>query len=131
MEVLLAILVGVLYTAGVYMLLRRSILKFIIGIIFMSNATNLLVFLAAGIIPGQPVFIEAEQTPTNSLADPLPQALVLTAIVIGFALLCFALLLAAKVSKMHGHTDVSKYRDSEPASPVNKQDNKPTIVELE
>ncbi|HNQ38052.1 MAG TPA: NADH-quinone oxidoreductase subunit K, partial [Prolixibacteraceae bacterium] len=45
MEIVLALLVGILYTAGVYMLLRRSILKFIIGVIYLSNATNLLVFL--------------------------------------------------------------------------------------
>ena len=71
MEIILAILVGVLYTAGVYMLLRRSILKFIIGIIFLSNATNLLVFLSAGIVPGDPAFIDATGTMTNNLADPL------------------------------------------------------------
>ena len=47
MEIILAIFVGILYAAGVYLLLRRSILKFIIGILFFSNATNLLVFLSA------------------------------------------------------------------------------------
>ncbi len=91
MEFMLAILVGVLYTAGVYMLLRRSILKFIIGIIFLSNATNLLVFLAAGIIPGEPVFIDEAGTVANNLADPLPQALVLTAVVIGFGIVVYLL----------------------------------------
>ncbi len=91
MEIILAILVGVLYTAGVYMLLRRSILKFIIGIIFLSNATNLLVFLSAGIVPGEPVFIDATGTMTYNLADPLPQALVLTAVVIGFGIVVYLL----------------------------------------
>ena len=91
MEVLLAILVGVLYTAGVYMLLRRSILKFILGIIFLSNATNLLVFLSAGIVPGEPVFIDETGDVANKLADPLPQALVLTAVVIGFGIVVYLL----------------------------------------
>ena len=91
MEILLAILVGVLYTAGVYMLLRRSILKFIIGILFLSNATNLLLFLAAGIVPGEPVFIDEADTLTENLADPLPQALVLTAVVIGFGIVVYLL----------------------------------------
>lgn len=91
MEVLLAILVGILYTAGVYMLLRRSILKFIIGVIFLSNATNLLVFLAAGIVPGQPVFLDEAGSATKQLADPLPQALVLTAVVIGFGIVVYLL----------------------------------------
>ena len=91
MEVLLATLVGVLYTAGVYMLLRRSILKFIIGIIFLSNATNLLVFLSAGLVPGKPVFIDPGGSGTQNVADPLPQALVLTAVVIGFGIVVYLL----------------------------------------
>lgn len=99
MEVLLAILVGVLYTAAVYMLLRRSILKFIIGIIFFSNATNLLVFLAAGLVPGQPAFVESGSSSTGHLADPLPQALVLTAVVIGFGIVVY--LLAVKYRLFH------------------------------
>ena len=84
MEIMLAILTGVLYTAGVYMLLRRSILKFIIGIIFMSNATNILVFLAAGVVRGNPAFVNETIADTKPVADPLPQAHVLTAIVIGY-----------------------------------------------
>lgn len=91
MDVLLAILVGVLYTAGVYMLLRRSILKFIIGIIFLSNATNLLVFLAAGLVPGKPAFIDPSGTVPGGLSDPLPQALVLTAVVIGLGIVVYLL----------------------------------------
>ena len=78
MEILLALLIGLLYAAGIYLILRRSILKFIIGIIILSNATNLLVFLSAGIIPGSPAFTAAAGN-QNIQADPLPQALVLTA----------------------------------------------------
>jgi multicomponent Na+:H+ antiporter subunit C len=99
MEFLLAILVGVLYTAGVYMLLRRSLLKFIIGIIFLSNATNLLVFLAAGLVPGEPAFLEHGTASSRNLADPLPQALVLTAVVIGFGIVVY--LLAVKFRLFH------------------------------
>lgn len=91
MDVLLAILVGVLYTAGVYMLLRRSILKFIIGIIFLSNATNLLVFLSAGLVAGKPAFIDHSGTASSGLSDPLPQALVLTAVVIGLGIVVYLL----------------------------------------
>ena len=86
MEILLAFLVGVLYTAAVYMLLRRSIVKFIIGIIFMSNATNLLVFLSAGLVQGSPAFVNETTIDTSHMADPTPQALVLTAIVIGLGM---------------------------------------------
>jgi multicomponent Na+:H+ antiporter subunit C len=113
MEVVLAILVGVLYTAGVYMLLRRSILKFIIGIIFMSNATNLLVFLSAGIVPGNPAFVGGEVTDYSQLADPLPQALVLTAIVIGLGMVVFILALKYKFFEVTGTDDLDQLKQTD------------------
>jgi multicomponent Na+:H+ antiporter subunit C len=113
MEVILAILVGVLYTAGVYMLLRRSILKFIIGIIFMSNATNLLVFLSAGLIPGNPAFVDGTTTSTAHLADPLPQALVLTAIVIGLGMVVFILALKYKFFEVTGTDDLDQLKQTD------------------
>ena len=112
MDVILAILVGVLYTAGVYMLLRRSILKFIIGIIFMSNATNLLVFLSAGLIPGSPAFVDGTTT-TAHLADPLPQALVLTAIVIGLGMVVFILALKYKFFEVTGTDDLDQLKQTD------------------
>ena len=96
MEILLSALTGLLYAGGVYLILRRSILKFVIGIIFLSNATNLLVFLSAGIVPGKPAFIDELEANSNALADPLPQALVLTAIVIGFGIVIYTLALKSK-----------------------------------
>lgn len=113
MEVVLAILVGVLYTAGVYMLLRRSILKFIIGIIFMSNATNLLVFLSAGIVPGNPSFVGGKATDYSQLADPLPQALVLTAIVIGLGMVVFILALKYKFFEVTGTDDLDQLKQTD------------------
>jgi multicomponent Na+:H+ antiporter subunit C len=113
MEIILAILVGVLYTAGVYMLLRRSILKFIIGIIYISNATNLLVFLSAGIIPGNPPFIESAGTTVETLADPLPQALVLTAIVIGLGMVVFILALKYKFFEVTGSDDLDQLKQTD------------------
>ena len=113
MEIVLAILVGVLYTAGVYMLLRRSILKFIIGIIFMSNATNLLVFLSAGIVPGNPAFVGGETTDYSQLADPLPQALVLTAIVIGLGMVVFILALKYKFFEVTGTDDLDQLKQTD------------------
>ncbi len=109
MEIILAILVGVLYTAGVYMMLRRSILKFIIGLIFMSNATNLLVFLSAGIVPGNPAFVDSEN-PGGAVADPLPQALVLTAIVIGLGIVVFSLALKYKFFEVTGTDDLDQLK---------------------
>jgi len=112
MEIVLAILTGILYTAGAYMILRRSILKFIIGIIFLSNATNLLVFISAGIIAGSPVFVQ-HSTNKNPLADPLPQALVLTAIVIGFGIVVFTLALKYKYFSATGTDDLDQLKKTD------------------
>ena len=113
MEIILAIVVGGLYTAGVYLMLRRSILKFIIGLIFMSNATNLLVFLSAGLVPGSPAFVEAGQKQAGNLADPLPQALVLTAIVIGLGIVVFTLALKYKFFEMTGTDDLDQLKKTD------------------
>jgi multicomponent Na+:H+ antiporter subunit C len=109
MEIVLAIVVGVLYAAGVYMLLRRSLLKFIIGIIFLSNATNLLVFLAAGIVPGNPPFVAGDLA-AREIPDPLPQALVLTAVVIGLGIITFTLALKYKFFSLTGSDDLDELK---------------------
>ena len=116
MEILIAILVGVLYAAGVYMLLRRSIVKFIIGINFLSNATNLLVFLSAGLVQGKPAFVNSTTVDASQLADPTPQALVLTAIVIGLGMVVFILALKYKYFEITGTDDLDqlKQTDSHP-----------------
>lgn len=113
MEIILAILVGVLYTAGVYMVLRRSILKFIIGLIFLSNATNLLVFISSGIVAGEPAFVGGESGNTSALSDPLPQALVLTAIVIGFGIVVFTLALKYKFFEATGTDDLDQLKQTD------------------
>jgi multicomponent Na+:H+ antiporter subunit C len=113
MEILLAVLVGVLYAAGVYMLLRRSIVKFIIGIIFMSNATNLLVFLSAGLVQGSPAFVNETTVDTSHMADPTPQALVLTAIVIGLGMVVFILALKYKYFEIAGTDDLDQLKQTD------------------
>jgi multicomponent Na+:H+ antiporter subunit C len=113
MEIILAILVGVLYTAGVYMVLRRSILKFIIGLIFLSNATNLLVFISSGIVAGEPAFAGAEAVDVKAISDPLPQALVLTAIVIGFGIVVFTLALKYKFYEATGTDDLDQLKKTD------------------
>lgn len=113
MEILLAILTGFLFAVGVYMILRRSILKFIIGIIFMSNATNLLVFLSAGIVPGKPAFIDEAFNKQTFETDPLPQALVLTAIVIGFGIVVFTLALKYKFFQVSGTDDLDQLKKTD------------------
>lgn len=104
MEIILSLLTGVLFGTGVYFLLRRSIVKLILGIIFLSNATNLLLFLAGGLTLKKPSFLK--EAGTTEVADPLPQALVLTAIVIGFGVIAFTLVLKYKFHQSTGTVDI-------------------------
>lgn len=94
MELLLAIMIGSLYASGVYMLLRRSMVKMIIGLILLGNGVNLLIFLLGGIAKGRPPLLASK---LDHFADPVPQALILTAIVISFGLQAFAIVLIQKV----------------------------------
>ncbi len=107
MELLLALASGVLYAAGIYLMLRRRLAQLIIGIGLLSNGTNLLIFTAGGLTRGRPPVIpEGADALVPPYADPVPQALVLTAIVIGFGLLAFSLVLAHRVHDTVGTDDV-------------------------
>ncbi len=107
MEVLLALTSGVLYAAGLYLMLRRRLAQLIIGIGLLSNGTNLLIFTAGGITRSRPPVVpDGAQVLVEPYADPVPQALVLTAIVIGFGLLAFSLVLAHRVHETVGTDDV-------------------------
>ena len=94
MEIVVASTVGVLTAGGVYLLLRLRTFPVILGLALLSYAVNLFLFAMGRLTIGQPAVISADAV---SHADPLPQALVLTAIVISFALLCFALVLGARL----------------------------------
>ena len=107
MELLLALASGVLYAAGIYLMLRRRLAQLIIGIGLLSNGTNLLIFTAGGLTRGRPPVVpDGAQSLVEPYADPVPQALVLTAIVIGFGLLAFLLVLAHRVHATVGTDDV-------------------------
>lgn len=107
MEVLLALASGVLYAAGIYLLLRRRLAQLIIGMGLLSNGTNLLIFTAGGLTRARPPVVPAGADALAApYADPVPQALVLTAIVIGFGLLAFSLVLAHRVHATVGTDDV-------------------------
>jgi multicomponent Na+:H+ antiporter subunit C len=114
MELILSIVIGVMFAAGVYMLLRRSIVKLILGIIFLGNGANLLILLAGGLTPGAPAFIEkGSVVASTNVADPLPQALILTAIVIGFGITAFALALMYRFYQISGTDDVDQVTEDE------------------
>jgi multicomponent Na+:H+ antiporter subunit C len=86
--VVLPIVIGGLYAAGVYLLLDRSLTRVLLGFLLLGNATNLLL-LSAGGPAGEPPFVGSAEP--ERMSDPLPQALVLTAIVITFGVSAFVL----------------------------------------
>ena len=114
MEIVLAFVIGGLYAAGIYLMLRRSMPKLVMGLIFLSNATNLLIFVAAGLTRGKPALVAPGETSLGQPhADPLPQALVLTAIVIGFGVLAFFLTLLRQAYRKLGVEDLDALRGNE------------------
>ncbi len=110
----MALVVGALFGASVYMMLRRSIVKLVIGLILLSNAANLLIFTVSGLTRGAPPLIpEGMQMPDGAWADPLPQALILTAIVIGFGVLAFAVVLIHRAYEVVGEDDLDQMRSTD------------------
>ncbi|MCQ3930875.1 MAG: Na+/H+ antiporter subunit C [Chloroflexi bacterium] len=94
MEVVLAIVIGVLYATGVYMILRRSLVKLILGLVLLGHASNLFIFTVGRLTRSAPPIIpEGDKVLLPPYSDPLPQALILTAIVIGFGVQAFAIVL--------------------------------------
>ena len=87
MEFAIASAIGVLSAAGVYLLLRARTFDVILGLTLLSYATNLLIFSSGRLVMGKPPVLRALVEPIrDNYTDPLPQALVLTAIVINFAM---------------------------------------------
>jgi len=132
MNLLLIIAISVSVSAGVLLLLSRDVFRVVVGLAILGSAANLIVFLSGR--PGTllPPVIEAGASAlADNAANPLPQALVLTAIVIGFALLAFAMVLAARVSQEQSNADVATYQASEPATDPSAEDpDKPAVMEM-
>jgi multicomponent Na+:H+ antiporter subunit C len=115
MEIVLAVMTGLLYAAGIFMILRRSLVKLIIGLIFLGNGANLLIFLLGRIVKGHPPIIADEaKALTGIFADPVPQALILTAIVISFGLQSFAIILIKRAYKVAETDDLDEINSIDP-----------------
>jgi multicomponent Na+:H+ antiporter subunit C len=109
MELLLVMMIGILYGAGIFMMLRRSMVKLLIGLILLANGANMLIFLLGDITKGKPPVIPDETNVFIDLyADPIPQALILTAIVISFGLQSFSIILLKRVYIVTGSDDLDE-----------------------
>jgi len=117
MEIILAVVIGVLYAAGFYLLMRRSMVKLILGLVLLGQATNLLIFTLGGLVRGRAPIIGPEATQLAApYADPVPQALILTAIVIGFGVQAFALVLLKRTYRAVGTDDMDAMRATDQLS---------------
>ncbi len=114
MHLLLAILSGALFAAGVWLILRRSLARLLLGLILLSNAANLIILTAGGLQPDAPAIIGDDTKVLDAAAaDPLPQALILTAIVISFGLFAFFLVLIKRAHQETGTDDIDAMSEVE------------------
>ncbi|MDY7230798.1 Na+/H+ antiporter subunit C [Hyalangium rubrum] len=108
MEVVLAIAIGVLTGSGVWLLLRPRTFQLVVGLSLLSYAVNLFIFSIGGLaIDKEPILVEGVPQDLSHYTDPVPQALVLTAIVIGFAMtaLLLVVILASRGMAGTDHVD--------------------------
>ena len=103
-NVTLAIVAGVLIAAGVYLLTERSLTRILVGVLVMSNGVNILFLIAAG-RAGDPPLLGLFNPDT--MADPLPMAMVLTAIVITMAISAFVITMAYRSFQLDGNDEVT------------------------
>jgi multicomponent Na+:H+ antiporter subunit C len=96
-EVLLCWLVGLLFAVSIYLLLHQNLVRVLFGIMLIGSSINLLIFTVGRLTQGTPAFLNMhEWVPSQLLANALPQALILTAIVIGFGVVSYSLILIIK-----------------------------------
>lgn len=112
MQIETALLVGVLFGCATYLILQRSFVKILFGFVVLSNAANLVVLGMSGRPDGRTAPIVLN--PAAAHADPLPQALILTAIVIGFGMIAYLVLLLYRLFLDHKTTNAAElYADDE------------------
>lgn len=115
MEAILAVVSGGIFASALYLMLSRNILRFVFGLGLMTNAVNLLIFTVGRPTRAEPPLIPVGATvPEPGVANALPQALILTAIVIGFGLLAFAAVLVYRNFEELDTMDPDAIRIAEP-----------------
>lgn len=115
MDYIMAMLVGVFVAVGIYLLLSRSVIRMLIGMTIFGNGVNLLIFTAGRLTREvAPIVPPGLETASGPIANPLPQALILTAIVIGFSMFSFLLVLAFRAYRTLDADDTDTMRLAEP-----------------
>ena len=118
MEALMSILIGIFFVVSIYLMLSKHIIRILLGVAILGNAVNLLIFTTGRIVQAVPPIVpEGHDVPQTITANPLPQALILTAIVISFSFFAFLLVLAYRAYQELGTDDTDEMRIAEPENP--------------
>jgi multicomponent Na+:H+ antiporter subunit C len=110
----LALLMGSLFSAGGYLLLSRSLVRVVMGVVLLGHAANLLLLQSGGRAGKPPVSGEGGY---DTVADPLPHAMALTAIVITFAVTALLLALVHRSNEVNGNDDVPMHSGPDEEDP--------------
>lgn len=115
MLLFVCVAIGILVSISIYLLLSSNLLRWLLGIVILSSSVNLIILIAGRLQSKSPPFIQADKVLlTHPVANPLPQALILTAIVIGFGLLIFALILIRQIWLSNDNVDSNNLTLAEP-----------------
>ncbi len=117
-QFVLALVLGLLFAIGTFLVLRRDVVRVVWGITIITQATNIYLVTMGGISGSVPILAHGASADPATVANPLVQALVLTAIVIGFGTTAFALVLTYRVYEEHGTIDLSELGEVPPESGV-------------
>ena len=116
MEPAFALAFGVLVAVAAYLILSRNVLRVVLGLLVLSNAANLSLFVAGRMPSAVPPLVPVGDTTISVSAHPLPQALILTAIVISFSLAAFTIALFEAAHRRLGTVDSDEMRVAEPTT---------------
>lgn len=105
---------GVMVAVATYLLMSRNALRIVLGLLVLGNAANLSIFVAGRLGSRLPPIVPDGETFVAGVANPLPQALILTAIVISFALVTFTVVLFESAHRRLGTLDADAMREAEP-----------------
>ena len=115
MEPVFALVFGVLVAVAAYLLMSRNLLRMVLGLLVLGNAANLSLFVAGRMGDRTPPLVAVGESAIAASANPLPQALILTAIVISFSLVAFTAVLFESAHQRLQTLDTDKMRAAEPA----------------
>ncbi|MEQ8549982.1 MAG: NADH-quinone oxidoreductase subunit K [Cyclobacteriaceae bacterium] len=109
MNIIIALIIGILFASSIYLMLHQSFFRLILGIIIFGYATIFFLFVIGGVTENSPALLGGKlPSSISELADPLPQALTLTAIVISIGVQLFLIVLLKRVYSATGTDDLDE-----------------------